>query len=177
MHRIVANCFKGIAFAIIFVIVWDLGFYLWRANALNQRMESIAVSMEEVVSKNNYLPEGDRAMFNSILNSIKADMNVSDTFINAFDWNYVDNSVFNSSSLSSSLGSEGNKLVRMMKYPASYGDVMVIELRVSVNATSWTQVNTGSQGNSGDTFVNKNNGIIFTYTYLVPCLKYTTVTN
>lgn len=175
MHRIVANCFKGIAFAIIFVIVWDLGFYLWRANALNQRMESIAVSMQEVVSKNNYLPEGDRAMFNSILNSIKDDMNVSDTFINAFDWNYNDNCVFNSSTLQSNLGN--NKLIKKMKYPASYGDVMVIELRVSLNATYWTQVNTGSQGNSGDTFVNNNKGIVFTYTYLVPCLKYTTVTD
>lgn len=175
MHRIVANCFKGIAFAIIFVIVWDLGFYLWRANALNQRMESIAVSMQEVVSKNNYLPEGDRLMFNSILNSIKDDMNVSDTFINAFDWNYNDNCVFDSSTLQSNLGS--NKLIKQMGYPASYGDVMVIELRVSLNATYWTQVNTGSQGNSGDTFVNNNTGIVFTYTYLVPCLKYTTVTD
>ena len=175
MHRIVANCFKGIAFAIIFVIVWDLGFYLWRANALNQRMESIAVSMQEVVSKNNYLPEGDRAMFNSILNSIKDDMNVSDTFINAFDWNYNDNCVFDSSTLQSNLGS--NKLIKKMKYPASYGDVMVIELRVNLNATYWTQVNTSSKGNSGDTFVKNNKGIVFTYTYLVPCLKYTTVTD
>lgn len=175
MHRIVANCFKGIAFAIIFVIVWDLGFYLWRANALNQRMESLAVSMQEVVSKNNYLPEGDRAMFNSILNSIKDDMNVSDTFINAFDWNYKDNCVFDSSTLQNNLGA--NKLRKRMKYPASYGDVMVIELRVSLNATYWTQVNTDSQGNSGDTFVNNDKGIVFTYTYLVPCLKYTTVTD
>lgn len=175
MHRIVANCFKGIAFAIIFVIVWDLGFYLWRANALNQRMESIAVSMQEVVSKNNYLPEGDREMFKSILNSIKDDMNVSDTFINFFDWNYNATCAFDSSTLQSNLGS--NKLIKKMKYPASYGDVMVIELRVSLNATYWTQVNTGSRGNSGDTFVNKNTGIVFTYTYLVPCLKYTTVTD
>lgn len=174
MHRIVANCFKGIAFAIIFVIVWDVGFYLWRANALNQRMESIAVSMQEVVSKNNYLPEGDAEMFRSILRQIQSDMNVSDTFINAFDWNYADNSEFNSSSLNSNLGNSGNKLVRMMKAPASYGDVMVIELRASINGVTWTKVSAPS---SAERFQNYNSEIIFTYTYLVPCLKYTTVTD
>lgn len=177
MHRIVANCFKGIAFAIIFVIVWDLGFYLWRANALNQRMESIAVAMQEVVSKNNYLPKGDAEMFKSVLTEIQNDMNISDVFINAMDWNYKDSSVFNSSTLNSNLGNSGNKLIRQMNCPADYGDVMVIELKVSVNASFWNQVDTATKGNSSETFVPNKRGIVFTYTYLVPCLKYTTVTD
>lgn len=172
MHRIVANCFKGIAFAIIFVIVWDVGFYLWRANALNQRMESVAVSMQEVVSKNNYLPESDKDMFKSILNTIRDDMNVSDVFIEEISWNYKHDSqyqpVINDA--------EGHNIVKYMMYePADYGDVMVIEIHVLVNATFWTQ--TGGTGNSADSFVNDNRKIDFTYTYLVPCLKYTTVTN
>ena len=174
MHRIVANCFKSIAFAIIFVIVWDLGFYLWRANVLNQRMESIAVSMQEVVSKNNYLPQGDAEMFSSILKQIQSDMNVSDVFIKAMDWNYLDKSEYKPV-INVKEGYSTKNIARyQMDTPASYGDVMVVELRVCINAPTWYQA---TASNSADSFQHRNNGIVFTYTYLVPCLKYTTVTN
>lgn len=174
MHRIVANCFKSIAFAIIFVIVWDVCFYLWRVNALNQRMESIGVSMQEVVSKNNYLPDGDMNMFKSLLLSICDDMNGSDDFIKGINWNYNHSSNYQPKILDS----DGNNIVRYtMANPADYGDVMVIELQVGVNSTVWTQKDVGSKGNSADTFVKDVNGIVLTYTYMVPCLKYNTVTS
>lgn len=172
MHRIVANCFKAIAFAIIFVIVWDVGFYLWRANALNQRMESVAVSIQEVVSKNNYLPEEEKEMFRNILNTIRADMNNSDVFIEKISWNYA----YPSSYQPQILDSDNKNIVRYrMDTPASYGDVMVIEIHVLVNATVWGQI--GGIGNRADSFVRDSSRVNFTYTYLVPCLKYTTVTN
>lgn len=174
MHRIVANCFKSIAFAILFIIIWDVAFYLWRANALNDRMESLAVSMQEVVSKNNYLPEGDAEMYKALLLSIGDDMNSgSDEFIRGFNWNYGRNSVY-SDHINDSSGRD--ILVRDMSIPANYGDVMVVELEVGINATVWGKFNSGASG-AADEFDNRDYPISFTYTYLVPCLNYTTVTN
>ena len=171
MHRIVANCFKSIAFAIIFVIVWDIGFYLWRANALNQRMESLAVSLQEVVSKNNYLPSGDYEMFKSLCNQTANDMNNGDTFINGFNINYGRDA---SCSNSLQINSGSKNIVRYdLENPASYGDIQVVEIGVGINASIWDR----AQGKAEtEAWSKKNTGIVFTYTYLVPCLKYTTVT-
>lgn len=174
MHRIVANCFKSIAFAILFVIIWDVCFYLWRANALNDRMESLAVSMQEVVAKNNYLPEGDAKMYKALLLGIRDDMNSgSDVFVRGFNWNYNRDSSYNTPITDSD---DRNILVRSMNTPANYGDVMVIELEVGINATVWGKFNTGADGAANE-FNHQDFPMSFTYTYLVPCLKYTTVTN
>lgn len=166
MHRIVANCFKAIAFSIIFIIVWDVGFYLWRVNALNDRMESLAVSMQEVITKNNYIPSGQKAMFEEIMQGIKDDMNVGDTFIKTIGWN---------SSVVTNYSPSGiTNPILQTEYPASYGDVMVLNIEVVVNASGWTQV---GSGNGADSFVKDSGNVVLSYVYLVPCLNYTTVTN
>lgn len=172
MHRIVATCFKSIMYAIIFVIIWDVGFYLWRANVLNQRMESLAVSMQEVVSKNNYMPEGDYKMFKSVLNTIRSDMNQSDEFVSKIILNYGD---YSSYQPNVRVDGVGNIARYRLDTPARYGDVMVIELKVGVNASVWGRSNV--RGNGADSVEKKSSPLYFTYTYLVPCLKYTTVTD
>lgn len=181
MHRIVANCFKSIAFAILFIVIWDVAFYLWRANALNDRMESIAVSMQEVISKNNYLPgdlikkEGDVYMFYQMFRNMANDMNVNgNVFINGFNWNYNHNSDY-APVIKDDKGK--NIVKRRMSEPASYGDIMVVEIEVGINATVWGKsafnANTGAAGQ----FNHSDYATKFTYTYLVPCLKYTTITS
>lgn len=171
MHRVVGNCFKAIALSIIFVIIWDVGFYLWRVNALNDRVESLAVSMQEVITKNNYIPSGQKALFEEILRSIRDDMNSGDAFIQTIGWN---------SSVTSSYSPTGiSNLIKQTDYPASYGDVMVLHLEVVVNASGWTQQGSSvtGGGNGASTFVRQLDDIVLSYVYLVPCLNYTTVTN
>ena len=176
MHRIVVTCFKAIAYAIIFVIIWDVCFYLWRANAVNQRMESLAVSLQEVVSKNNYLPEEDYKMFEALCKQMMDDMNQGDTFIRGFYINYG-RDAHCKNSVKVDVSGKGNVAKYKLDTPASYGDVQVIEIGVGINATFWNQVaTTGNQG-AADAFQKGDSPIEFTYTYLVPCLKYTTVTN
>lgn len=177
MHKIVVTCFKAIAYAIIFVIIWDVCFYLWRANAINQRMESLAVSLQEVVSKNNYLPEEDYKMFESLCKQTMDDMNQGDTFIRGFYINYDKHEAYCKDSVKVNVDGKGNVAKYKLDTPASYGDVQVIEIGVGINATFWNQVaTTGNQG-AADAFQKGDSPIEFTYTYLVPCLKYTTVTN
>lgn len=173
MHRLVANCFKAIAYSIIFIIIWDVGFYLWKANAINQRMESLAVSLQEVVSKNNYLPEEDFKMFKSLCLRTMDDMNTqSDTFIRGFGINYGrDASCKNTVSVN--VDGKGNVAKYDLEVPASYGDVQVIEIEVGINASIWDR----TANSRGEDWNKRDTGMRFTYTYLVPCLKYTTVTN
>ena len=167
MHSIVANCFKAIAFAIIFVIVWDVGFYLWRVNALNDRMESLSVSMQEVITKNNYIPSGQKDMFEEIMLGIRDDMNTGDVFIERIGWN---------SDMKSSYKPSGiNNPVLQTDFPASYGDVMVLHIEVLVNAAGWGKNSSSTSG--ADSIIKKANQVLLSYVYLVPCLNYTTVTN
>lgn len=176
MHRLVANCFKAMAYSIIFIIVWDVCFYLWRANAINQRMESLAVSLQEVVSKNNYLPEEDYKMFESLCKQTMSDMNQGDIFIRGFNINYG-RDAYCKNAVSVNVD-KGSGVVNVAKYnlktPASYGDVQVVEIGVGINASIWDR---STSNNAGEDWSRSDTGIKFTYTYLVPCLKYTTVTN
>ena len=166
MNKIVATSFKSIMFAIIFVIVWDVCFYVWRANVLNQRMESIAVSMQDVITKNNYIPKGEENMFKAIMRSIRDDMNTGDTFITSIGWNISTDSIYKPTI-------NGTTVVRHTKDPARYGNVMVLELHVKVNANVWQN----DDGNSAEDFKREYKNIEFVYTYLVPCLKFTSVTD
>ena len=63
MYKMVYQVFKTIAIAMVLVFVFDIVLYLYRAYSLNQRMESLCVSIQKVVSENNYMPEGQYNMF------------------------------------------------------------------------------------------------------------------
>lgn len=170
MHRIVANCFKAIAYAMIFIIVWDVGFYIWRVNSFNNRMESIMVSMQEVVSKNNYLPQSEHDMFKVIFTTLRSDFDAQGDFIESMWLNYGEESSYKPTI---SVSDKGNIARYRLQYPASYGDVMIIQAKVTVKAPYWGFVG-GST--SADSLQRRYTTIDLDYTYIVPCLKYATTT-
>lgn len=209
MARWIFNMFKTIAFAMVLVFVLDMAFYLYKALNLNQRMESVCVSLQKVVSENNYLPEGEYKMFENIFDGIGKTMNgikVTDSISDA-DQNFI---IWDKS------GGKGSHAVRLnykkdasstdipameipvydknsggtvkknvvhtrLDKPADYGDVMYIEAKVKVKMPIWRftaskdKLNADSWGRDED--LNNKNTTTFTYNYLVPCLKYQSVTN
>ena len=200
MHRMVANCFKAIMFSIIFVFVFDMAFYLYRALHLNQRMNSIMTSMQKVVMENNYMPEGDYAMYKEMLLQLQRDMNgdgsSSDRFIIGFSMNYGHDAASRNGNVLSSLNAkkftlkggakEVDILKKDMETPAEYGDVMIVQCEVGILQPFW---NWGD--NKGDyeydsrseeertapnwTRIDDYRSTRFTYTYYVPCLKYQSI--
>lgn len=175
MNRMVWCVFKAIALSIIFVFVWDMGFYLYRTFALNQRMEMLMSSLTKVVQENNYLPEQDmnlyKTLFTNIADSMNGDKskytnNDEDTganyqFVNGYTWNYdsscagtdytnklpdVDATVTNVNGTPESR----NILVRTMDKSACYGDIMAVYVAVNVNTPFWTFDNNTSTFDSAN---------------------------
>ena len=155
--------FKAIALSIIFVFVWDMGFYLYRTFALNQRMEMLMSSLTKVVQENNYLPEQDMNLYKTLFQNIADSMNGDKSkytnndettgenyrFINGYTWNYdyscagtdytnklpdVDATVTDVNGTPESR----NILVRTMDKSACYGDIMAVYVAVNVNTPFWT---------------------------------------
>lgn len=201
-HRMVIQVFKVIAIAMVMVFVFDIVFYLYRALHLNQRMESICVALQKVVSENNYLPEDEYVMFESIFNQIKDQMNgrrqdgtINDgSFIRSIDINY-NHGVVEVNPIPSVIGKKYNQstgnyqsnveLVRdrqssaTLATPADYGDVRLIEVTVEVVQPMWDMVGgiraTSWQNDRTDASITAPT-TTFTYSYLVPCLNYQAVT-
>lgn len=205
--RMILNVFKVIAFSMIFVFVLDLSFYLYKALNLNQRMESLGVSLQKVVTENNYLPEGEYNMFMSMFDNIGKTMNggaISDS-ISDIDQNFIvfqqsngdthavtlnweddPNDMSNvptvmSKAYDKSTGSVVNKnLVHYnLNDPGDYGDVMYIEASVRILQPTWGFVDSsmGALSSASWNKIEDYATTTFTYNYLVPCLKYQSVTN
>lgn len=168
MHRMVIQVFKAIAFAMIFVFVFDMAFYLYRVYVLNQRMESINVSLQKVVSENNYLPEAQYKMFNAIYNNMARAFNggsgkgddysdydhSGDDFVvykdgnNAVKLNYGQNNALSSSDIANKFNISDATFIRdylegNMALPADYGDVMIVNAEIAVNQPLWGFVRSG----------------------------------
>lgn len=155
MHRMVIQVFKAIAFAMVFVFVFDMAFYLYRVYILNQRMESINVSLQKVVSENNYLPEAQYKMFNAIYNNMAKTFNSGrntggsdgDDFIvykdgnNAVKLNYGQRNALSSSDIGQKFNVDTSfirdYLVGDIEQPADYGDVMIVNAEIAVNQPLW----------------------------------------
>lgn len=75
MHKIVVTAFKAVALSIIFIVVWSVVFYLMRVFSLNSRIETVMVSMQQDIARNNYLTEDSYHMYEDILRGIADDMN------------------------------------------------------------------------------------------------------
>lgn len=200
MHKLVYTVFKTLMFSMIFVFVFDMAMYLYKALSLNQRMESIMTSMQKVVMENNYLPKDSYEMYRSLLIQLCNDMNGQhsdhlvmrgsnrDWFVDAIDLNYNHGAVNTFDSLEATkfnpaTGSTwtSNILRLKMSSPADYGDVMVVQARVVIEQPSWgftSSVSTGSdywQNSNTSSAVGKKSTML-TYTYYVPCLNYQSVT-
>lgn len=163
MNRIVYSVFKTIMFAIIFVFVFDIVFYMYRVTTLNQRMESISTSLKKVVMDNNYLPSETAKMYTGLLGQMICDYNgvayhtgmsgnaflnpvASNNFIAGIKWNYGSDAVNTGLSLTAqrkyySSGSwhtvTENIVNKRMDIPGDYGDVCIVQLRVEVYQPMW----------------------------------------
>lgn len=190
MHRIVVTAFKAVAYAMIFVIIWSVVFYLFRVFALNSKLETIMVSMRQDVSQNNYLTEDKYEMYKTMLLDVANEMNNGDTFVVGYNLNYVKGDKSNacvSDDTPSNMGlhytSDGYKMsgatnsptysLNLAK-PAACGDVAVIELQVGFNAISW-RYDTAEQAAADELKLTDDIVNTITYTYQVPCLKYVNV--
>lgn len=180
-------------FSMIFIFVFDIASYLYRALSLNQRMESMMVSMQKIVTENNYLPKGSYDMYNSLFNQLMLDMNgsadptSSSAFISGFEMNYNTDAVnvlgkleADKRDISTTAVKKTNILRKKMSLPADYGDVMVVQCSVLINQPSWgfTGSNHSAENfnNSANSDKIKKKTTKFTYTYYVPCLKYQAIT-
>ncbi len=165
MNRLVYSVFKAIMMAIIFVFVFDMVFYLYRAISLNSRMQSISTSLQKVVMENNYLPSETATMYQHLFGQLIVDFNggsygigadgslhlndydTNNNFISGMHWNYKD------SATGISGMSETTKVYRYngstftptdiplvidkMSSPADYGQVVIVQLRVGVYQPLW----------------------------------------
>lgn len=169
MNRVVYNAFKAVALSIIFIVIWSLAFYLMKVYSLNQKIESVMSTMQQEVSKNNYLPESTYDMYEAMLVDLATNMNgTNDTFVLGFNINYEHESKYTPT------GTGDVTYVRQLNTAGNYGDIAVIELEVYINALSWTY------NRSVDGAMNQvepdSKTITMTYTYQVPCLRYISIT-
>ena len=190
MNKLVYSVFKAIMLAIIFVFVFDMVFYLYRAISLNSRMQSISTSLQKVVMENNYLPSETANMYGQLFAQLITDFNVNDNFISGMHWNYLDDATgvsgmnektkvyrYNGSTFTPT---DIPLVVNKMCDPADYGQVMIVQLRVGVYQPLWRWgVADGSyhyNGEDGTKWVRNATGASteFVYNYYVPCLQYKT---
>lgn len=165
MNRLVYSVFKAIMMAIIFVFVFDMAFYLYRAISLNSRMQSISTSLQKVVMENNYLPSETATMYQHLFGQLIVDFNggsysigadgslnlndsdINNNFISGMHWNYK-NSATGISGMSETTkvyrynGSTFTPtdiplVIDKMSSPADYGQVMIVQLRVGVYQPLW----------------------------------------
>lgn len=182
MHKLVYSVFKTIMVAMILVFAFDMIGYLYRAMSLNQRMENIMVSMQRIVAENNGLTPDAYSMYEDMFIQLAKDMNGDDagSFINGYKINYGKNARSNHMALDSITATRNgvnvNVLCQDMKEIASYGDVMIVQVGVSINQPTWGF--TGSH--SADNFNNDRTDASLKarthemwYTYYVPCLRFT----
>lgn len=184
MHKLVASVFKAIMYSILFVFIFDMVFYAYRAFSINQRMETIMTSMQKVVMENNYLPEGDYLMYKTMFQKLAEDMNGGDTFILGIGTNYNSDPIGNQLTTISSFETikqggttSAGTIRKQMSKPASTSDLMIVQARVRISQPfwGWTTVtnNYSYNGESADKWVKKVNhtAATFYYTYYVPCMK------
>lgn len=170
MNKMVAIVFKTIAITVIMLVICDLCFFIFKAYALNQRIESIMVTMQQEVSKNNYLPEDTYSMYEGMLKDLITQFNTGGSeFIRGININYSHNCDFNPDL------SSGLTFSKKLNTPADYGDIAVIEIKVSINAATWYI--DSSKDNTLDQYNRRIVTKDLTYTYQVPCLRYINVTD
>lgn len=167
MNKLVYSVFKAIMISIIFVFIFDMASYLYRAVSLNARMESLSTSLKKVVTENNYLPPEDAELYEKLFAQMINDFNSnpSEPFICGFHWNFGHSAVKSNGSpmtagsstgilslkgtVYSKVGSNWQSSQRYivetdMSKPREYGDIQVVQLRVGVYQPLWGWSSSGS---------------------------------
>ena len=214
MNRFVYTVFKAIALSMIFVFVWDLGFYLYRAISLNNRVENIISSMERTISENNYMPASDSKLYRAMFQSLGADFNGGDTDTNKFVRSVAVNSstggypsasnaylvgtTLTDSDMNESLKNTGVAIRGDISYPANYGDIMALDVKVEIVVPIWGFGSSGTLANEdfgsdksqlsttkaieGDDYGSRNwnrqefRHRVFGYRRYIPCMHYQRLT-
>lgn len=192
MTRFVFTAFKAVMFAIIFVFVWDTGFFLFRTLNLHQRMLLLTGQMVDTVEANNYMPDSfwlgselggtdsnPKGTYAVIMQDIVNTMNSGDRFILGYSTNYSTNGsgftgvqgIDNISTTVSTGRDDGISYFHpIMKSPGYYGDIMLVWMEVGVAAPTW-----GYEYDSNQVSLEKyasNKCVRLSYRYVVPCLHY-----
>ena len=205
MERFVLNIFKAIMFAMIFIFIFDMTSYFYRAITLNNKMENIATSLQRVVMENNYLPDGSYTEYVRMLQLLAQSYNgttprnnvngsvQNNRFIEGFFMNYGDDIITPGgvSTLRNYFGrGADNKwlLNTDMKTVGNYGSVTAVQIGVKIYQPLWgfsgrdynsSKVSNVSGGELGAPNFNRLDyrTTDMLYTYYVPCLHYQTLEN
>lgn len=184
MSKLVYSVFKTIMMAMILVFVFDMLMYLYRTASLTQRMQNIMTSMQRVVQENNGLSPENYAIYEDMFVDLADSFNQghtgnnSDTFINGY-WINFNSKARNTTTMQDMPASSGVVLtMNNTANRANYGDIIAVQVGVSINQPSWDF--TSSTSNSSEYFQNDRTSASIDspktelwYTYYVPCLKYT----
>lgn len=189
MERLVWGVFKAIILSMIFMVVWQLGFYLYNVATLDQRMSNIMVSLEKTVSENNYLPHEEAEMYSNIINAMQnsfmqnTSTNGYTGFIAGWNWNCSDGGNYQAFAPNAAIcptnTTGGGTGAYDMSIPMNYGSVACIHIGFQINApwvgfgSATETVRTG--GNASEWHVESLQTNI-AYTSYVPCLKYRKIT-
>ena len=165
MYSMVFKVFKTIAFAIIFVFVFDILMYIYRFATFNNKVENITTSMQKVVMENNYMPAEQAFLFKQMFYRLAYDYNAPNgaampavtttsntlpfnmqdgAFVLFCDWNYGDNAVFPGGTTPIQVvDATGNIVHQQMGITASggevgdYGDIMIVQVRFLLAQPMW----------------------------------------
>ena len=184
MAKLTYSVFKTIMLAMIFVFAFDMLMYLYRTASLTQRMQNIMTGMQRVVQENNGLSPGNYAIYENMLIRLADSFNQgntgnnSDKFINGYWINYTSNAK-DTTTMNDMTPSSGSILTMdNTTNKANYGDIIVVQVGVSINQPNWNF--TSASSNSSEYFQNDRTSAAINspehelwYTYYVPCLKYT----
>ena len=189
MTRLVYNAFKAVMFAIIFVFIWDMGFFLFKALNLHQRMLLLTGQMVDTVEANNYMPSdfwkgtgsdsNPNGTYATLMKDIVSVMNSGgDRFIVGYSTNYSTNnsgyggpSGIDDISTAPAVRNDGKSYFHpTMSTPAYYGDVMLVWMEVGIAPPNWGYVYTNNQVSLEKSAPNRV--IRLSYRYVVPCLHY-----
>ena len=157
MNKMVSTVFKSIALSIIFVVIWQTCFYIFRVYTLNEKVNVIVRMMTEDVSEHNRLTDDADALYSALFAELQESSNSGDYFVTNISYNYHSDAT---SLTETSIGTV--PLHRKLDTAGKYGDIMVIEVNVGVN--------TNILWNRPDVTVGEVNTL--TYVYQVPCMRY-----
>lgn len=178
MNKLVASVFKAILFSMIFIVVWDVAFYLLRTYSLNYKVETLMSTVCYAVSKENYLSEDAYKMVDNTLANIMDVSNggvtdVSKQFVTGYEINYLQPALGVGTSVT-----DGEYLVLdpnltysvQLNTPANFGDIAVIQIIIHINSTNWFFDR--SEQASADQLKRQNLSNSLVFTSQQPCLRY-----
>ncbi len=145
LKRFVANIFKVILGTLFIILVSNLSIYLIQMYNVTQRGEMILNSMQNEVSRNNYLTSDAYTTYASMLNDLKEQYNgyveVAEgedpiSFIDYWTINYDGSAVTNHYNIADPMpnlvGTSGMQISNNLAEPTAYGDIAVIEITMYV---------------------------------------------